>query len=177
MGPCEHPSTHLENQAKGKIPQQEKRARRPRSRICLLKDCGRVFRPEHPLARYCSEHCRNEAAKWREWKSRHQYRKTDRGKQVRRAQSLRYRVRQKERKKQKSDAIGGARVITIKFFFVLLRSPWVIRRISTQQAVAAAALLFLCMPPGYRTSPGSGEALVGAPPKPSMSICDLVPIY
>ena len=148
MGLCEHPTTQLQNQAKGIKPRIKGNARRPRARTCLLKGCGRVFRPDHPLARYCSEHCRNEAAKWREWKARRKYRKTDRGMQIRRAQSRRYRVRQKERKKQKADAVGGARVIRRKFFFVLLRSPWVIRRIPTQPAVAATALLFLCMSPG-----------------------------
>lgn len=34
-----------------------------------------------------------------------------------------------------------------KFIFVFLRSPWVIRKIPTQAAVAVAALLFLCMSP------------------------------
>jgi len=120
MGLCEDPLTHLQNQDKGRNPQKTRRTRRPRSRICLLKGCGQVFRPDYPLARYCSEHCRNQAAKWREWKARHQYRQTDHGKQVRSAQSRRYRARQKKRKKQKTDAIGGARVITRKFFFVLL---------------------------------------------------------
>ncbi len=168
MGPCEHPSTHLQNQAKGRFPQQRKRARRPRSRTCLLKDCGRVFRPEHPLARYCSERCRNEAAHWRQWKARQQYRKTAHGKQVRRAQSRRYRVRQREQKKQNTDSIGGARVITRKFFFVLLRSPGVIRGNPTQPAVAAAALLFLRMSPVSGTRFGTREALVGTPPPLAM---------
>jgi len=177
MGPCEHPSTQFQNQAKGIKPFIRRNARRPRTRRCLLKGCGRLFRPDHPLARYCSEHCRNQAAKWREWKARRQYRNTDRGKQVRRAQSRRYRVRQKERKKQKTDAVGGARVIPRKFFFVLLRSPGVIRTIPTQAAVAAAALLFLCMSPGSRTSSRAGEALVGAPSQPTMNFLDLVPIY
>jgi hypothetical protein len=148
MSPFEHPTTQLQNQAKETKSRIKRNARRPRTRACLLKGCGRVFRPEHPLARYCSEHCRNEAAKWREWKARRKYRKTDRGRQLRRVQSRRYRVRQKERKKQKADAAGGARVITKKKYFVLLRSPWLIRRIPTQPAVAAAALLFLCMSPG-----------------------------
>ena len=177
MGPCEHPSTQLQNQAKGIKPSIKRNARRPRARTCLLKGCGRVFRPDHPLARYCSEHCRNQAAKWREWKARCKYRKTDRGKQARSAQSRRYRVRQKERKKQKTVAVGGARVITSKFFFVLLRSPWLIRRVPTQPAVAAAALLFLRMSPGSRTSSGAREALVGAPPQPALNFLDLVPIY
>jgi len=168
MGLCEHPSTHLENQAKGKIPRQKERTRRPRSRMCLLKGCGRVFRPEHPLARYCSEHCRNEAAQWRQWKARHQYRRTARGKQIRRAQSRRYRVRQRERKTQKANALSGARVIRRKFFFVLLRSSGVIRGIPTEPAVAAAALLFLRMSPVFGTRFGAREALVGTPPQPAM---------
>ena len=148
MGPCEHPTTPLQNQAKGIKPRIKHSARRPRARTCLLKGCGHVFRPDYPLARYCSEHCRDEATKWRKWKARRKYRKTDRGKQVRRIQSRRYRVRQKERKKQKVDVVSGARVIRRKFFFVLLRSPWLIRRIPTQSAVAAATLLFLRMSPG-----------------------------
>lgn len=155
MGHCEDRSSCLQNQVKGISPHTKRRARRPRSRTCLLKGCGRVFRPDHPLARYCSEHCRKEAAKWREWKARHQYRQTANGKQVRRAQSRRYRIRQKERKEQKADAVGGARVIPRKFFFVLLRSPGVIRGIPSQSAVAAAALLFPCMPPGFRTRVGA----------------------
>ena len=168
MGPFEDPSTHRENQAKGKIPQQKKRARRPRSRICLLKGCGRVFRPEHPMTRYCSEHCRNQAAKWREWKARRQYRQTANGKHVRRVQSRRYRMRQKEQKKQKAEKIAGARVITRNFFFALLRSSGVIPRIPTQAAVAVAALLFLCMSAGSGTGFGAGEALVGTPPQSAM---------
>ena len=124
MSPCEHPSTHRENQAKGTIPQQKTRARRPRSRACLLKGCGRVFRPNHPLSRYCSEHCRNQAAKWRKWKAGRQYRQTANGKQVRSAQSRRYRMRRKERKKQKAENIAGARAITRKFFF---HAPAIVR--------------------------------------------------
>jgi len=169
MGPCEHPSTQLQNQAKGIKPRVKRTARRPRARTCLLKGCGRIFRPDHPLARYCSKHCRNEAANWREWKARRKYRKTDCGKQVRRAQSRRYRVRQKERKQQKTNTVSGARVITRKFFFALLRSPWLIRRIQHQSAVAAAALLFLCMSPGSGTCFRTREALVGTPPQPAMN--------
>ena len=168
MGPCEDPSTHSQNQAKAKGPHKKLRARRPRSRTCLLKGCGRVFRPNHPLSRYCSEHCRNQAAKWREWKARRQYRQTANGKQVRRAQSRRYRMRRKERKKQKAEDIAGARVITRNFFFVLLRSSGLIRRIPMQASVAAAALLFLCLSASSGTGFGAGEALVGTPPQSAM---------
>ena len=97
MGPCEHPSSRLKNQHKGKSPRQRFRARRPRSRTCLLKGCGRKFRPRHPLERYCSEGCRNQARKWRQWKARHEYRQSPHGKQVRRAQSRRYRQRRKNK--------------------------------------------------------------------------------
>jgi hypothetical protein len=58
---------------------------------------------------------------------------------------------------------------------VLLRSPWVIRTIPKQPAVAAAALLFLCMSPGSRTSSRSGEALVGAPSQPAMTFWGFSP--
>jgi hypothetical protein len=148
MGPCEHPTTLLQNQAKGIKPRIKRRVRRPRARKCLLKGCGRIFRPDYALARYCSEHCRNEAAKWREWRARGKYRKTEHGKQVRCAQSRRYRARQRERTQQKSGPVGEARVITRNFFFVFLRSPWLIRGIPPQPAVAAAAFLFLCVSPG-----------------------------
>ena len=177
MGPREHPIIQRQNQAKGTRPRTGRKTRRPRARACLLKDCGRVFRPEHPQARYCSEHCRNEAGKWREWKARQKYRKTDRGKQVRRVQSRRYRVRQKERTQQNKSPAGKARVIIRNFFFVFMRSPWLIRGIRPQAAVAAATLLFLCVSPRSRTSSGAREALVGASPQPPMNFLDLVPTY
>ncbi len=175
MGPREHPTIQLQNQEKGIS--RRRNARRPRARTCLLKDCGCLFRPNHPQARYCSEHCRNEATKWREWKARQKYRKTDRGKQARRVQCRRYRVRQKERTQQKNGAVVAARVITRNFFFVFLRSPWLIRRIPSQAAVATAALLFLCVSSCSRTSSGAREAMVGASPQPPMSFLDLVRTY
>lgn len=177
MGPREHPIIQLQNQAKGTRPRTRRKARRPRTRACLLKDCGRVFRPEHPKARYCSEHCRNEAGKWREWKARRKYRKTDRGKQVRRVQSRRYRVRKKERTQQNKGPAGKARVITRNFFFVFLRSPWLIRRIPPKPAVAAATLLFPCVSSRSRTGSGARETLVGSAPQPPMNLLDLVPTY
>jgi hypothetical protein len=117
MGLCEDPSTHFQNQARGKNPQRMQRARHPRSRVCLLKGCGQTFRPKHPLTRYCSEPCREQARQWREWKARHRYRQSDSGKQKRQAQSRRYRLSRKARKKQKAATVNGARVIPTKFFF------------------------------------------------------------
>ena len=96
MGPSEDRSTGEKKQA-GHIRTagKRRRVRRPRSRACLLKGCERRFRPLHPLTRYCSEPCREEARRWREWKARHHYRQSEGGKQKRRAQSRRYRLRSK----------------------------------------------------------------------------------
>lgn len=49
-------------------------------------------------------------------KARHANWQSDRGKKVRHTQTKRYRGRQKERKIQKIDVIGVARVVTIKDF-------------------------------------------------------------
>lgn len=170
MGPCEHPSSLLENQAKGRTPQHRRRVRRPRSRVCLLKGCGRVFRPDHPLTRYCSDHCRDQARKWREWKARHQYRQTARGRQIRRAQSRRYRQRRKRRKMGKTGGTDGARVIARNFFFVHLRSSRVLRGIPAQPAVAAAAVLFPCVSAGAGTSCRPGTAVARTKPKSPMNL-------
>lgn len=95
MGPSKDPASTAENQATRSARGWgcEKRVRRPRRRVCLLKGCERRFRPVHPLARYCSQECREEARRWREWKARHRYRQSEGGKQKRRAQSRRYRMR------------------------------------------------------------------------------------
>lgn len=112
MGPSEDASTHPQNQgtSKPKIPWQKRRARHPRSRICLLKRCRRIFRPAHPLTRYCSEQRRDQARKWRQWKARHRYRQSAGAKQNRQDQSRRHRLRRKARKKRKACAVKGARV-------------------------------------------------------------------
>ncbi len=117
MGLCEDPSTRSQNQATEKNPRWKRRARRPRSRICLLKGCGRTFRPEHPLTRYCSAPCREQARQWREWKARHRYRQADGGRQKRQAQSRRYRLRRKAREKQKTAAVSGREGHHNKIFF------------------------------------------------------------
>ena len=94
MGPGEDRSTAGKNQA-GHLRTGGPRRRAPRSRVCLLKGCERRFRPSHPLTRYCSEDCREEARRWREWKAGHRYRHSEGGKQKRQAQSRRYRIRRK----------------------------------------------------------------------------------
>jgi hypothetical protein len=120
---------------------RQRRARRPRRRTCLLKGCGQVFRPQQPLARYCSEACQAKARQWRQWKARRHYRQSLNGKQKRRAQSRRYRERRKERQAQETAALSPARVIPTEFFFVLLRPPGMLCGIRSHPAVAPAALL------------------------------------
>ena len=125
MGPPENPTRHLEKQEAG----ARKRPvhRRARSRRCLLKGCEQHFSPRHVRQRYCSEHCRTEARKWSEWKSRQAYRSTTAGKQKRNGQSRRYRERVKERKPPvKEAAPQAARVITKKFFRRWLRPAWLL---------------------------------------------------
>jgi hypothetical protein len=96
MAPSEDRSTAEKNQAgHRRISGNRRQVRHPRGRACLLKGCERRFRPVHPQTRYCSEECREEARRWREWKARHHYRQSEGGKQKRRAQSRRYRLRSK----------------------------------------------------------------------------------
>lgn len=168
MGLCEDPSTHSENQAKGKNRPGQRRARRPRNRVCLLKGCKRMFRPDHPLERYCGEECRERARQWREWKARHRYRQTDEGKKKRRAQSRRYRLRVRSRKGEKSAAAGVARVIATKLFLVLLRPSRVLRGVSAKPAFAAATVLFPCVSPRSGAGSGAGEALARTAARPAM---------
>jgi hypothetical protein len=73
------------------------RRRTRRLRRCLLKGCDRFFRPTHPQARYCSDHCRQQARRWRRWYHSHGYRTSDQGKCRRREQSRRYRARRRQR--------------------------------------------------------------------------------
>ncbi len=123
MGPDQDSPTPAKKQDVPSTPRSRgglRRARRPRRRVCLLKGCGRVFRPQQPLARYCGEACQAEARRWREWKARRRYRRSPNGKQKRQAQSRRYRERQRERQAQETPFVTAARVIPTKFFFVLV---------------------------------------------------------
>jgi hypothetical protein len=185
MGPCEDLSTPPENQdTRG--PARTKgcgdRVHRPRSRVCLLKGCERTFRPQHPLTRYCSEACRQQARRWREWKARRRYRQSPGCKQKRRAQSRRYRERRRA-KDRKTPSAGNARVIPMKFFFVLLRPPRMLRPFPADPTITAAALLLPDLPPCPGASSGAGEALARTapgrdqrseqecPPSPVMKTC------
>jgi hypothetical protein len=71
-----------------------------RRRHCLLKGCEQPFRPARPQARYCSDACRQEARRWRRWRSSRTYRASEGGKECRRQQSCRYRERQREAARQ-----------------------------------------------------------------------------
>jgi hypothetical protein len=62
-----------------------------RPRCCLLKGCGRLFRPSRPQCRYCSDTCRRQAKKWWSWQAAGKWRRSQRGRECRRAQSRRYR--------------------------------------------------------------------------------------
>jgi len=58
-------------------PRRMQAAGRPRARLCLLKGCGKRFKPARPQARYCGESCQDEAARWRAWKAQEHYRHTE----------------------------------------------------------------------------------------------------
>jgi hypothetical protein len=167
MGPREDPSTPCENQDTRALGTEEykRRAHRPRSRPCLLKGCERVFRPEHPLTRYCSVACRQRAHRWREWKARRRYRQTAGCKQKRRAQSRRYRERRKA-SNRKTQLASSARVIPIPFFSVLLRPPRMLRPFPADPAIAAAAFLFFGLSPSSAASARAGAALARTAPGP-----------
>jgi hypothetical protein len=121
MGPPESPTAHPENQEAGR---RKSRARRPRTRRCLLKGCEQRFRPQRAQERYCSQRCRRAARKWSRWKAQQRYRATRAGQQKRNGQSRRYRKRVKDRKPSVPEAVGDdARVITTKDFFRSLLRP------------------------------------------------------
>jgi len=126
MGPDKDSSTPPKNQDTRGTPGTpgtfetkacRRRARRPRSRACLLKGCERVFRPQQPLTRYCSEACREQARRWREWKARRRYRQSADGKQKRQAQSRRYRERRKAEPERKTAALSRREGHPYKIFF------------------------------------------------------------
>jgi hypothetical protein len=122
MGPSEHRTKSSKNQERFHQP-----GRRARRRRCLLKGCCRLYHPDHPLQRYCSEACRCKAEKWRQWKNQQKYRATELGKKKRKEQCNRRRERLK---KAASDAVSsGARVIPIIYFRPLLRPAWMLRKI------------------------------------------------
>ena len=162
MGPDKDSPTPPKNQDIRRTPRSEgrqRRARRPRSRVCLLKGCGQIFRPQQPMTRYCSDVCREKARQWRRWKARQRYRHSPNGKQKRQAQSRRYRQRRKEQPARETAAASAARVIPMKFFFVLLRPPGLLYGGRSESAVTLTTVLFRSLPPRPGARSGAGEAL------------------
>ena len=111
MGLPERPTDAPQNQEASR---RVHPARRPRTRMCLLKGCEQPFHPQQASKRYCSARCREQAREWSAWKAHQKYRVTRRGKEKRKAQSRRYRERVRDRKEP--SAGEAARVISHKFF-------------------------------------------------------------
>jgi hypothetical protein len=112
MGLSERPTSDPQNQEPSRQP-----ARRPRTRVCLLKGCEQPFRPQQASERYCSAACREQARAWSEWKAQQKYRATPAGKEKRKAQSQRYRERVRNGKEPTGEAVDeAARVISPNFF-------------------------------------------------------------
>jgi hypothetical protein len=81
-----------------KTPEVQDGSRQGRCRLCLLKGCERPFHPPHPLSRYCSAECEAAARRWRQRTANRAYRSSPQGKERRREQSRRYRMRVRQRK-------------------------------------------------------------------------------
>ena len=158
MGPSEdHPNSRINQERSG-----NRSCRRARSRRCLLKGCDRVYRPDHPLQRYCGEECRREAEIWRRWKAQQKYRATAQGKAKRKQQCERRRERRKARKPVFDAAAGGARVIPIRFFRSFLRSPWLLREVHENAPLSLPTFLLARVPACVGARLGAGTALEGA---------------
>jgi hypothetical protein len=121
MGLPERPTDAPENQEATRSVQP---ARRPRTRVCLLKGCEQRFHPQHASERYCSVGCREQAREWSEWKAQQKYRATSLGKEKRQAQSRRYWERVRSRKEPTGEAADeAARVTTPKFLILPATDP------------------------------------------------------
>jgi hypothetical protein len=79
----------------------------PRSRTCLLKGCGRRFRPCCGRRHFCSEPCRDAARRWSVHKAQQRYRSSVRGRKCRREQSRRWRARCRQRGQAVRKSSGG----------------------------------------------------------------------
>ena len=78
---------------------------RYRPRRCLLKGCERWYWPRGARCHYCSDSCRREAKRWRQWRASQRYRASPMGQERRREQSRRYRQRCRERRAASADAV------------------------------------------------------------------------
>ena len=155
MGPDEDSTLPAEDREPGQPP-----GRRPRTRCCLLKGCERRFCPQRARQRYCSDECRRAARRWSRWKAQQSYRATAAGKERRNGQSRRYRQRVRNRQPAAPQAVpDAARVITHKFFRLLLRPSWLLRGIRSAEALAPPAVLFARVPARPGTSLATRAAL------------------
>ena len=120
MSPSQDRSSRQRNQLPGNS-QQRRAARQPRSRVCLLKRCGKSFRPTHPMTRYCSEECRRKARQWSQWKSRQRWRQSEKGRRKRQQQSVRHRERlrlaERASMPPENGARGSSQAAAVKDFF------------------------------------------------------------
>jgi len=146
MGPSESATGPPENQAR----RRRRLQRRPRSRHCLLKGCEQRFHPQQARQRYCSSSCQQAARQWSRWKAQERYRATTAGKEKRNGQSRRYRERVRNRSAEPVEE--PARVITKKFFRVLLRPARLLRAVRSSAPKSLTTLLFTGVP----SSAGAG---------------------
>jgi hypothetical protein len=140
--------------------------RRPRTRECLLKGCGRRFRPWRARQRYCSRECRQAARKWSRWKAQQRYRATAAGREKRNGQGRRYRERVGSRKQATPEEAlpEAARVITPEVLRPLLRPPWLLPRVCRTPAIAGPAVLLSRVPARHGAGPAARAALAPRPP-------------
>jgi hypothetical protein len=156
VGPDEDSTLPTEEREAGQPP-----GRRPRTRCCLLKGCERRFCPQRARQRYCSDECRQAARRWSRWKAQQSYRATAVGKERRNGQSRRYRQRVGNRQPAAPEEAvpEAARVITHKFFRLLLRPARLLRGIQPAAALAPPAVLFPRLPARPGTSLATRAAL------------------
>jgi hypothetical protein len=158
MGPPESPTRPHKNQAAGR---QKRRARRPRTRRCLLKGCEQRFHPQQARQRYCSQGCREAARRWSRWKAQQRYRETAAGQQKRNVQSRRYRERVKSRKLSEPEAVDEpTRVIAQQHFFrATVRPAGLLRAVRAPAAKSVAALLLCSVPASGGTRSRAGATV------------------
>ena len=152
MSPNQDRSTLQRNQLQDNRQKAKRRGRQPRSRQCLLKGCGKSFRPGHPMARYCSEECRRNARQWSQWKSRQRWRQSENGRKKRKQQSVRRRERLqiagRASSRPENGGRGSSQAASQEFFLAIPvivpaatrdLSETVVRRCSDSAATAAGA--------------------------------------
>jgi len=166
MSPSQDRSTRQRNQLQDNKQETGRRGRQPRSRECLLKGCGKKFRPRHPMARYCSEECRLKARQWSQWKSRQRWRQSENGRKKRKQQSVRHRERLRlagrATSRRENAARGSSQAAPPNFFWRHLRSPGLLRVFSEKPAFAKATILLPPLRAGIRARVGARETMEGA---------------